>query len=755
MPRKRGPGPAGRKRGGGSSSSRFTKKKPKKDSSGRGRGPANVPEFMDLEGDIYIPDIRALVPKNSMRNGASRPARLAREGVYTERNIERTMSQPLRNRPIEFVKAKEVYDPSADLFKQVRKDRERQLEEPTLEGRDALTLLEEMHSLKMDEVAVVSVENTENEVVTENAEENHEMEQDDAIEDPEEATRNGSSPNEGAFTSSSTLEEPCETPVSDHVNSDAIAVDQITETQPEPDFIIDNDGDEALSRDPRPYTPHLLQTTEHGSNLEFSPTLTVGKVSLLTSTDAQGEISTKLMAIKGSRAPRQTNSLDGLDSEEEHDKDVMGYQDYINQLMSAMRDNSDYEEDSPYESDTNFDVMASSSDDESEEIEASPEEEQNPEYGFLEEDYEFDVSQIEVSNVRFGVHNQYYTKCAELTGLSTEFQWIDADELTDFVLLKGVKEHRLDSFMTFVTKGLLDEKPFEVPNYSDVYISETSEEEEETADDDGLADIVSFAKTMPPTMTDLDFPPTRSLSTKGKGKNKKLDLDHVELDLETIQSLQDQYALHRKAKKARKDRNDVEKYEEGIDKHDLLVKYPYALHIKDIRQEFEFFLHDSGRQTMSFPPLDPHGHKTISKMASCYNMKATKCGPNGLKLFMKVAKNRKTFHYLPRMDGVAKLLRQRPVFNRVDVKRPKDEAIRTDGNAKKDRARGRNKNKVAVLREGDIVGAEAPEISQSNIGRQLLEKLGWSQGEGLGAHGNKGISEPVMAKIKKSKTGLK
>lgn len=722
---------------------------------------------MDLGGDIYIPDLQTTAPKNSMRNGARRPARLAREGQYTERNIERTMSQPLRNRPIEFVKAKEVYDPSADLLRKVEKPKEMVEEARDTAEKSHDALLAEMHSLKMDEKAPIetkeaSTENVgENEGLAEVAEitEDHSNAMEDVAEDSQDRTitANGTPSNATADTENTISQRPAETlSLEENSKSEALEDQTSANTIEEPDFVIDNDGDDALVLDPRPYTPHLLQSDARSSNLEYSPTLTIGKVSLQTRTDAQGETSTNLMAIKGSRTLHEMDTLDGLESEEEQDDAALGYQDYITQLMGAMRDNSDYEEDSPYESDTNFDIMASSSDeDEPEEIEETPEEEQDPEYGFLEEDFEFDVSQIEVSNVRFGVHNQYYTKCAELTGLSTEFQWTDEDEIIDFVLLKGVKEHRLDSFMKFVTKGLLDEKPFEVPNYSDVYISETSEEEEETFDDDGLDDILSFAKTMPPTMTDLDFPPTKSLSTKGKGRNKKLDLDHVELDLEMIQSLQDQYALHRQAKKSRKDRNDAERLEQGLEKHDLCVKYPYALHIKEIRQELEFFLHDSGRQTMSFPPLDPHGHKTIAKMASCYNMKASKSGPNGLKLFMKVSKNRKTFHYLPRMDGVAKLLRQRPVFNRIDAKRPKDEVVKTDGNAKKDRERGRNKNNVAVLREGDIVGAEAPEISQNNIGRLLLEKLGWSQGEGLGAHGNKGISEPVMAKIKKSKTGLK
>lgn len=53
------------------------------------------------------------------------------------------------------------------------------------------------------------------------------------------------------------------------------------------------------------------------------------------------------------------------------------------------------------------------------------------------------------------------------------------------------------------------------------------------------------------------------------------------------------------------------------------------------------------------------------------------------------------------------------------------------------------------------MGEDAPEIGTDNIGRRMLEKLGWSRGQGLGAHGNEGISEPIFAKIKKNKSGLR
>lgn len=81
---------------------------------------------------------------------------------------------------------------------------------------------------------------------------------------------------------------------------------------------------------------------------------------------------------------------------------------------------------------------------------------------------------------------------------------------------------------------------------------------------------------------------------------------------------------------------------------------------------------------------------------------------------------------------------------RIDVARPTEIHER----------KGTSKGKFHTV-EGEYVGKDAPEIGQENVGRRMLEKLGWVDGEGLGAQGNKGISEPVMAKVKKNKSGLR
>lgn len=58
-------------------------------------------------------------------------------------------------------------------------------------------------------------------------------------------------------------------------------------------------------------------------------------------------------------------------------------------------------------------------------------------------------------------------------------------------------------------------------------------------------------------------------------------------------------------------------------------------------------------------------------------------------------------------------------------------------------------------RDGEVVGAAAPEIGQENRGRTMLEKMGWSTGTALGALNNtRGLVQPVEQVVKISRSGL-
>lgn len=340
----------------------------------------------------------------------------------------------------------------------------------------------------------------------------------------------------------------------------------------------------------------------------------------------------------------------------------------------------------------------------------------------------------------------------------TGFQDLDSDYYEEYS--ESDSEGAFDDYLAQImgTNGAHDDYDSMSEEDGQVYLSDEddidnsyiSDEEGLDGDDDGLDDILSFAQNQQKSFADLDVPPTKTLRAKGRTKKLRLEFEEA-IDAELRESLLEQFQYQKTSRRDKKLRKKERLKNEGLEKKDLFVKYDYSLHIKDIKQEFEDFLQDAERENMSFPPLDPHGNKTVNKLAKHYNMKCTRCG-NGRHIFMKIVKARKTFHYLPDYNLINYVMKQRPIFKRSDVKkRTREEIEETD-----EKASGRRgpKNR-AYVKEGDVVGGEAPEIAQSNIGRQLLEKLGWVRGEGLGAQGNKGISVPLMATVKKSKTGLK
>jgi hypothetical protein len=717
---------------------------------------------------------------------------------YTDSHHEETMRMPLRNRPLVFVKAKEVYDPSAELYAKVKNITD-----------DKQARQELLSILLTNEAEDAREQETDSELSHDEADEcqsdgDSDIKQEDECDgfvggetDVNVVSTSSGSQTMGQYDVAMEVdddEKSCRrTSRKARLSEEEIPMHslQIHDNGPqEVDFVVDSKPDEELNEFPKESIAAILRNKFLKNDLsldfvfkpdepvqeggvEYNPVLTIGKVSLSTKRDSNNNVTTELMAVdtlnkvatKGFVDEHHAISFesdnDDLDSNE-------AYQDYINQIMENMHDNSDYDDDDDeYESDTNFDIMAPQTDEEDDssgnadsidKADSDEEEEKDPEYGFLPEDFEFDVSQVSVTNMRFGIKNQYYCKIQDLT--ENEYCWIDEDDFVEYITLKGVKEHRIESFLKYITGGLYDEQPQE-QSYSDVYISETSEEEQDAdeldEDKDNLDELVSFAKSLSKSFLGTDnMVPTETVRTKGKGKNKHLALDRYDLDTQMFESLQAQYQIHRERKKNKKNSRDEQQRVLAIKNHDLTVKYPYSLHIKEIRNEFELFLHDSLRDTLSFPPLDPHGTKTLIKMAKYYNMRAMRCGPNGLKLYVKVSKFKGTYHYLPKYNEIYHVLRQRPIFNRTDQKRPREEFVETDGNLKKDRSRGRNKNaSKAHVKEGDVVGAMAPEIGRDNIGRQLLEKLGWTAGQGLGTGDNIGINEPIKAIVKTTKVGLR
>lgn len=618
--------------------------------------------------------------EKSMKMGGLRPGQRNRSA-----NDLNSSRSTFRSRPMEFIRAKEVYDPSHDLIEQLRK------KNPHTEISQPETTAESA---------------------------------DHSVQEPTHISEDGS--------------EESEANVAQLKDDDIFYVDVAGSQSTENPVTRAVQVDEVV--------PVLV---DEASAVEFNPIITVGKTELPARHSSDG-YSVSVDTSASTRPMQQyiSNILGDIkpaSDESDEERSLKSWHD------SCPSDNGPSRSESPrllnnMETLKIDEVKPALEDDTNAAIESEPE------FGFLEDDYVIDLSDIHVTNMRIGASDSsYYVRCFNMFA-DHEFRWLSEELFSDFVLEeRGFPEHRFGAYLKFIKNSVIPPEDPPTPTYSDVPLSETSDDtglsstENELIGPDmreGLDDLIYYSEKYSKTRNQ-EFQ-TTALETTGKGRKKKLLIDEsLGLDLESIATLQDKLS-NRASHKANKRRTKQDFIDlENQNSNDLLKKYPVGLHIHNIKDEFENFL-TSNRDRLAFPALDPHGNRTVSKIAQHYNMKSSKIG-SANHTQVVAQKTKKTHRSFPNYNLIDQLLKQRPIFMRIDVSRPKDASI--------------SESRVTKVRfnttEGQVIGKDAPEIGSDNVGRKILEKLGWTNGEGLGAHGNKGISEPLMATVKKSKSGLR
>lgn len=148
--------------------------------------------------------------------------------------------------------------------------------------------------------------------------------------------------------------------------------------------------------------------------------------------------------------------------------------------------------------------------------------------------------------------------------------------------------------------------------------------------------------------------------------------------------------------------------------------------------------------------MDKADRKVVHEYANAFNLKSKSIG-SAKSRFPILTRTQRTMSYDQRVfDAVSSRITRR-FLPRMDVKgkRGPAPARRAGGGG------GGGFGSAAVsYRDGDIVGGSAPELGASNIGRAMLEKMGWAAGDALGALNNKGILQPVSHVVKTTKAGL-
>ena len=148
--------------------------------------------------------------------------------------------------------------------------------------------------------------------------------------------------------------------------------------------------------------------------------------------------------------------------------------------------------------------------------------------------------------------------------------------------------------------------------------------------------------------------------------------------------------------------------------------------------------------------MDAHRRATIHQASQYFNLNSRSRG-DGIDRFTILSKTSRTrtwtddeFDAVIQRKGFLKRLRG-PLHTQGGARPSKSTTIRHGG------ARTRPQT---GYKDGETVGANAPELGPDNRGHALLEKMGWSKGMGLGALDNKGILQPIPHTVKTNKAGL-
>ncbi|KAH6614793.1 hypothetical protein B0J18DRAFT_404434 [Chaetomium sp. MPI-SDFR-AT-0129] len=276
----------------------------------------------------------------------------------------------------------------------------------------------------------------------------------------------------------------------------------------------------------------------------------------------------------------------------------------------------------------------------------------------------------------------------------------------------------------------------------------------------GLHQLAS-ATQVADALDNLDIADWNQLPGQRSGRKNKQPPNFNVSDSDIEAALNSAWSRDRERKKHRRMEREALRAEGMLgtkaDPSDLRVKYPSGMRLDDMKAELVLFLVGSADR-LDFPPLDKHARKVLHEVANKFNVKSQSTGKGDQRRPILYRTNRTVRYTSTTTVDATKHVEQatmrihRKYFHRVDKAQgtgiPRGSMMGNAGN------RAATGHKALTLREGEIVGASVPELSQENKGRTMLEKMGWSKGMSLGALDNQGILEPVTQVIKRSKAGL-
>ncbi|KAF2444169.1 hypothetical protein P171DRAFT_432238 [Karstenula rhodostoma CBS 690.94] len=241
---------------------------------------------------------------------------------------------------------------------------------------------------------------------------------------------------------------------------------------------------------------------------------------------------------------------------------------------------------------------------------------------------------------------------------------------------------------------------------------------------------------------DTDRP---SLKLKKKGRRGQLppELDDPDLN-EQLQASWDADRRKKRLKKA--EREELRK--QGLlgrkDKTpNLSVKYKDGFVMEEVMEEIrDFWATDMA--TLSLPAMEAHRRAVIHQFVGEFGINSKSQG-DGVKRHTILSKTVRTVQFdddlFDRTLAQKKYTRRLHAVNNYPPQKKKEKSTKT--------------RPTVSYKDGEVVGAKAPELGVENKGRAMLEKMGWSKGMALGAMDNKGILQPITHTVKITKAGLR
>ncbi|KAK3207294.1 hypothetical protein GRF29_103g455078 [Pseudopithomyces chartarum] len=261
-----------------------------------------------------------------------------------------------------------------------------------------------------------------------------------------------------------------------------------------------------------------------------------------------------------------------------------------------------------------------------------------------------------------------------------------------------------------------------------------------------LADAVEMDPYAGFDIMDTERP---SLRLKKKGRKGQMPPELLGDDSDLNEQLQSTWAADRAKKRLKKaEREELRK--QGLlgrkgKAPDLSVKYKDGVSMEDIIEEIRDFM-ASEMQTLALPPMEAHRRAGIHQFVNEFNINSKSRG-DGAGRFMVLSKTSRTFAFDDELfdEVMAQKKYNRRLlarsFNQPPPRQKKDKGAKT--------------RPMVSYKDGEVVGAKAPELGVENKGRAMLEKMGWSKGMALGALDNKGILQPIAHTVKITKAGLR